>query len=172
MEFVRIDEGNRESVNAFLRKHWFSTDMVIRGTVVDLTRAEGFLSFGDGGDIDALITFLVTDSVCEVTSLDSLTRGRGAGTALIRAVAETARKRGCARVIVTTTNDNIRAIRFYQNRGFKLSNIYRDSLTAARRIKPEIPLTGENGVPLRHEIELELQLGRQHASTEAPPIKK
>ena len=158
MEFVHIGEGNREPVNSFLRTHWFTTDMVIRGVAVDLTRAEGFLSFGNDGEIDALITFIVTGGRCEITSLDSLASGRGTGTALVRAVVETARRRGCERVVVTTTNDNVKAIRFYQNRGFKISNIYRDSLAAARRIKPEIPETGENGIPLRHEIELAMPL--------------
>ncbi len=166
MEFARINVGNRELVNAFLRAHWFSTDMVIRGRIVDLTHAEGYLQYGKSGAINALITYIVTDECCEITSLDSLDGGRGTGTALIRAVVETARLRGCERVAVITTNDNIKAIRFYQNRGFAISNVYRDSLDAARRIKPEIPAIGENGIPLRHEIELQMPLANRHLHRE------
>lgn len=32
-------------------------------------------------------------------------------------------------------------------------------MTLARRLKPEIPLAGEDGIPIRDEIELELALG-------------
>lgn len=108
----------------------------------------------DGGGIRALVTFRTGRDTCEITSLDSLDENRGAASALISAVASEAVRRGAHRLLVVTTNDNLRAIRFYQHRGFAISRVYRNSLEAARRVKPEIPLRGENGVPLLHEIEL------------------
>jgi ribosomal protein S18 acetylase RimI-like enzyme len=36
-------------------------------------------------------------------------------------------------------NENIKAIRFYQKRGFHISNIYINAMEGARKIKPEIP---------------------------------
>ena len=36
--------------------------------------------------------------------------------------------------------------------------LYRNALDASRRLKPEIPLVGNDGIPLRHEIELEMLL--------------
>ena len=36
--------------------------------------------------------------------------------------------------------------------------LYHNALDTARRIKPEIPLTGIDGIPLKHEIELEILL--------------
>jgi hypothetical protein len=36
--------------------------------------------------------------------------------------------------------------------------VHRDALEVSRRLKPEIPVTGEDGIPLRDEIELELRL--------------
>jgi len=49
-------------------------------------------------------------------------------------------------------------LRFYQKRGFELVAIHRNALEHSRKLKPEIPLTGKNGVPLRDEIELEMLL--------------
>jgi len=49
-------------------------------------------------------------------------------------------------------------MRFYQKRGFDMANLYRNAMDVSRRLKPEIPLIGEDGIPLRHEIEFELLL--------------
>ena len=98
----------------------------------------------------------VNADVCEIISLDSLTEGKGIASSLIAK-----NYRGCAsksivkKVIVITTNDNINAIRFYQKRGFDMVKLHHNALDASRRLKPQIPLIGENGIPLRHEIEFE-----------------
>lgn len=55
-------------------------------------------------------------------------------------------------------DDNLNALRFYQKRGFVLVAIYRNALDIARKLKPEIPLIGNDGIPLRDEIELEMIL--------------
>lgn len=57
-----------------------------------------------------------------------------------------------------TTNDNTRAMRFYQKRGFDMTELFRGAVDRARKIKPEIPLTGDDGIPLRHEIRFERTL--------------
>jgi RimJ/RimL family protein N-acetyltransferase len=90
-------------------------------------------------------------------SLNSLVPSIGIGTALIEAVKNVARESGCNRVCLTTTNDNLNALRFYQKRGFVLVTIRRDVIKIARQYKP-IPLIGANGIPIRDEIELELTI--------------
>jgi hypothetical protein len=59
---------------------------------------------------------------------------------------------------VTTTNDNTRALRFYQRAGFHLTALRPGAVTAARKSKPEIPELGEDGIPIRDEIELTMEL--------------
>lgn len=71
---------------------------------------------------------------------------------------EAAREARCRRIVLITTNDNIEALYFYQRRGFDLAHIYRNALDVSRSLKPEIPLIGEHGIPLRHEIEFEMAL--------------
>lgn len=66
-----------------------------------------------------------------------------------------AKERGCKKVILITTNDNINAIAFYQKRGFDMAHLYHNALEVSRRLKSEIPLIGEHGIKLMHEIEFE-----------------
>jgi len=158
MDYIPIAEKNREAVNAFIRERWFSLEMVIRGQIVDMRGAEGFAAVEEG-EIVGLITYIVTGGrTMEITSLDSLTQGRGVGTALVNRTVAAARELGMDKVILITTNDNINALRFYQKRGFDMVRLYHNALDESRMLKPEIPLVGEEGIPLRHEIEFELKL--------------
>ncbi|NWG75746.1 MAG: GNAT family N-acetyltransferase [Rubrivivax sp.] len=72
--------------------------------------------------------------------------------------ARRARQVRCTRVWLLTTNDNVNALRFYQKRGFVLAALHREAVAHARQIKPEIPLSGEYGIPIRDELELEMML--------------
>ncbi len=62
------------------------------------------------------------------------------------------------RLVVVTTNDNLNALRFYQKRGFILVQLRPNALARSRQLKPQIPLVGMDGIPLRDEIELEMDL--------------
>ena len=46
---------------------------------------------------------------------------------------------------------------------FVLVAVHREAVTRSRLTKPEIPLIGANGIPLRDEIELELDLSSGNA---------
>jgi ribosomal protein S18 acetylase RimI-like enzyme len=154
---IPIDEAIRPMVNKFLIEHWHSTVMMVRGKAVDMTDTDGFAVLEDG-HIAGLVTYKIENGECEIMSLDSLIENRGVGTGLLNKVISAAKSAGCRKVRLITTNDNVRAFSFYQKRGFDMSAFYRNSLEAARAIKPEIPLIGNDGIPLRHEIEFELKL--------------
>ena len=49
-------------------------------------------------------------------------------------------------------------MQFYRRRGWKLVAIHFNAVDKARRIKPEIPLRGEAGIPMRDEFELQRSL--------------
>jgi GNAT superfamily N-acetyltransferase len=93
---------------------------------------------------------------CEIVTLNSLVEG--VGTVLLSAVRTVAMSSKCRRVWLITTNDNLHALRFYQRNGFSLVALHRNALDLSRRLKPEIPLTGQDGIPLRDELELEVLL--------------
>ena len=155
MECKRINSRNRNLINAFIKQHWYTTTMIIRGKEIDMTEAEGFY-FNEGKNIIGLITYIVYNDILEITSLDSLQENQGIGSKLVEAVIHEAKERKCQKIVLITTNDNINAIKFYQKRGFDMARLYHNALDISRKIKPEIPLIGDHSIPLRHEIEFEL----------------
>jgi ribosomal protein S18 acetylase RimI-like enzyme len=94
----------------------------------------------------------------ELVAINAFVRRRGVGTALLEAVV--AQCHGFASLRLSTTNDNLDALRFYQRRGFHLASLRPGAVTAARRLKPSIPLFGEHGIEIRDEIDLKLGLRR------------
>ena len=93
---------------------------------------------------------------CEILTLHAGDQWRGTGTALTEAAGQLARRQGCGRLWVITTNDNADALRFCQRRGFCLVRVHRGAVDRSRAsLKPEIPPVGAYGISLRDEIELE-----------------
>lgn len=157
MEYRPVGEQNREEINAFIKKHWFSTDMAVRGELVDMKSLPGIAAY-EGEEIAGLLTYRIKGEECEILSLDSLVENSGVGSALIEHVKEIAREVGCAHLMLITTNDNTHALRFYQKRGFDLVALYPNALEVSRKLKTSIPLTGNDDIPLKHELELQLKL--------------
>ena len=154
-EVVRISPRLRRWAADLIREHWGSTEIVTRGRIHDTGKLSGFIAVL-GGEPVGLVTYHIDGDQCEMVSLDSLMEGIGIGTALVGSVAAEAREQGCRRLWLITTNDNLDAVHFYQKRGFHLVAVHRDALEETRRLKPELPLTGIDGIPLRDEIEMEL----------------
>ena len=69
-----------------------------------------------------------------------------------------ARDRGCRRVWLEATNNNIAAIAFYQRIGMDLCAFRRYAVRASRVLKPSIPLRDSAGVPIDRELEFDLLL--------------
>lgn len=92
--------------------------------------------------------------VPELLLLHALRQAGGIGTAMINALVDILRDAGHDRLLVTTTNDNLAALGFYQRRGFRLHAIRCGAVDEARLRKPTIPLVGFNGIELHDEIDL------------------
>ncbi len=152
--FRPILDTDRRALAGFITAFWRSERMAARGRLFFPAQQEGFIAEKDG-KITGCITFDLQGNEMEITLLDSRERQQGTGTRLLELAVDHARGLGCRRVWLTTTNDNIRAIRFFQKRGFDLVQIHRNAMDDARRLKPEIPATGQEGIPIRHELEFE-----------------
>ncbi|NPV56731.1 MAG: GNAT family N-acetyltransferase, partial [Anaerolineae bacterium] len=148
---------DRAWADGFLRSRWGDTLMVIRGQVYDLREYPAFFAQQDGRRV-GLATYRLDGAACELLSLDSTVERQGVGWALIQAVMAVARAAGCRRLFLVTTNDNTPALRFYQRKGFHLSGLSVGAVDAARQIKPGIPRLGIDDIPIRDEIELEIDL--------------
>ena len=141
----------------FWIEHWGGEEMISRGHIYRPEQLEGFV-IEDRDEWIGLLTYFVKDHECEVTSLDSLREGQGIGATLIGKAIEQARTQGCKRLFLITTNDNLHALGFYQKRGFEIVAIYRGAINESRKRKPAISWIGMNNIPLRDEIELEINL--------------
>ncbi len=149
--------ADRECVRDFIARRWGAEIVVAHGVVYRPHELGGFVA-QRGDEIVGLVTLRAEAGACEIVTIDSTQPGVGIGTALIDAVKEFARQAGCARLWLITTNDNLDALRFYQKRGFALVAVHRNAVEESRKFKPQIPLIGNDGIPLRDEIELEMFL--------------
>ncbi len=129
--------------------------VVSRGKVYQADELPGFTALIEN-EPAGLLTYRIEQEEMEIVTLDSVREGRGVGSSLIEAARELAVKRNCRRIWLITTNDNLSALGFYQKRSFKLRAVYPEALEQSRRLKPQIPMSGKEGIPLRDEIELEL----------------
>jgi GNAT superfamily N-acetyltransferase len=151
------DDGDRCWIEQLWRERWGGAEMVVHEEVFAVHPLQALVAWRGAVRV-GLATYRMLPPVCEILSLDSVQPNRGVGTALLLAVAEHARDAGCTCLRVTTTNDNLRALRFYQKRGFLLRELRAGSIDRARVRKPQIPRVGSEGIALRDEIELEMPL--------------
>lgn len=152
-----MTSDEREWAHALIAEHWGGIMMVSRGVLYDMRTFPGIIAWLDGAPA-GLATYRIDEDGCEVMSLNSVISGAGVGSALLRAVEDTARVAGCGRVFLITTNDNTHALRFYQRHGYRLAALRPGAIDEARHLKPGIPEIGMDGIPLRDELELERTL--------------
>jgi GNAT superfamily N-acetyltransferase len=113
-----------------------------------------------GGEPAGLLTWRQEGDELEIVGVEAWTPDAGVGAALLRTVRRLAADRGCRRLWLITNNDNLTAMRFYQRRGWELVAIHRGGADRSRAAKPTIPLVGDHGIPIHHEVELEFRLDR------------
>lgn len=150
-----IQEGDRNKLSQYIIEHWGADLAVVHDTIYKPSTLPGFLAF-DADEWLGLITYHIERDQCEIVTLDSFRPSNGIGTALLEAVKQAASVVQSQRLWLITTNDNLNALGFYQKRGFVLVAVHRQAVERARKLKPEIPFIGAEGIPLRDEIELEM----------------
>ncbi|MGE7999737.1 GNAT family N-acetyltransferase [Lysinibacillus sp. NPDC093190] len=159
MTVIPIQQLPQNDVLQFFQEHWGSTEMVISSGIYDCSKLDGFTYVDEQNMILGLVTYIIRTKECEIISLDSIVEGKGIGSLLVQAVEENAFEQGCTMITLITTNDNLHAIKFYQKRGYHLVEIIQNAVEQARAYKPEIPLIGYDGIPIRDEIRLAKQSG-------------
>jgi GNAT superfamily N-acetyltransferase len=152
-----LTDDDRPWVEQLVPERWGAPTVVGHGRVYKVAELPGFVAL-DGDQRLGLLTYSIEGDACEVITIDSLREGIGIGSALVEAVAKTARETGCRRLWLITTNDNLPMLRFAQKRGFALVAVHPNAVEESRKLKPEISVVGVDGIPIRDELELELFL--------------
>jgi N-acetylglutamate synthase-like GNAT family acetyltransferase len=119
VNFRGTNEEDRNWITNLLTEEWGSTVLVSRGKLYNGLNLPAIVAEIHNRPA-GLLTYNIEDSKCEIVTLNSLTEGRGVGTGLINEIKRIAKENGSRSVWLTTTNDNKRALKFYQNRGFKI----------------------------------------------------
>ncbi len=153
----RIEDRDREAIAGFTEKHWLSKIVMSRGKAYYPHECEGFIDWREG-QIVGLLTMAYEDDALQVLTLNSVLEGERIGSSLMLMAIDDARDRGIDRIWLTTTNDNIKAIAFYQKLGFRLVQVNVGAVDDARKIKPQIPEVGYDGIPIHDELVFELRI--------------
>jgi len=151
----RTNSSDLEWIRNLFINNWGSDFIVSRGKIQRPENLEGVIAEENGENL-GLATVNIENNEMELITLDSLKPGRGIGTMLINEVVNMAKEKNVKRLWLITTNDNLNALKFYQKNNFHLVKVYPGAIAESRKIKPQIPEIGEDGIPIRDEIELEI----------------
>lgn len=157
MEIHSLAEQDRTWAVQLVVEQWGVEIVVSRGTVHHVHTLPGLIAVHNGQKA-GLLTYTISGEQCEIVTINTLLPSVGVGTALIEEVKSIAERAGCRRLWLITTNDNLHALGFYQQRGFVLAALHRNAIERSRQLKPSIPLIGFDGIPIRDELELEMAL--------------
>ncbi len=141
--------AERDWVRAQLLARWGGTIMAVHGEAIELTGLPTLVAGTRG-----FLIYRAHGPAAEIVALEALDPGAGIGTALVVVATEELERMGVREVWVTTTNDNLDALRFYQRRGFRIEGVRRDAVVEVRALKPTIPVIGDYDIPVRDEIDL------------------
>lgn len=157
VEIKPIQDEDHTWVKEMLFQHWGSEYVVSRGTVHQADLLPGLIAWQNNQRV-GLITYHIENTQCEIVTINNFLENVGIGSKLVDAVQKKARELECPRIWLITTNDNTRALTFYQKYGFIITAFYKNAVATSRKLKPEIPDRGYKDIPIRDEIELEIWL--------------
>lgn len=157
MQVRTLTDLDRDWAAALVTQHFGSPIIVSRGICHHTGTLPG-LVLDDQGERLGLLQYCIVGARCEVVVLTTLRPRQGLGRRMLSELALVARAQGCPCLWLITTNDNRSAQRFYAALGWREVAIHRGAVREARKLKPEIPEFGQDGIPIVDEIEYEFSL--------------
>ncbi|MCU0664655.1 MAG: GNAT family N-acetyltransferase [Myxococcota bacterium] len=131
---------------------------------------QGIVALDEAGAIVGLLTVYAEQAQAEIVSLDSFVESQGVGTALLEKAETALAVLGIDKVRLVTTNDNLRALRFFLRHGYRLLSVHLDAVAKMRMIKPSVGRTGKNGLPLLDMWELQKTLVHTQEEAHSLPL--
>jgi len=152
-----VSDGDRPLLAWLVAELWGSEVVAVHGNLLRPGELPGFIA-ERARRVAGLLTYQLVGDTLEIVTLNAIDRRAGIGTLLIEATVAAARHFRCRDIRLTTTNDNVDALRFYQRRGFRLAELRPGAVDRSRQEKPQIPRFGDYGIPLHDEIDLTLRV--------------
>jgi GNAT superfamily N-acetyltransferase len=148
-------DAERAEARQLFERDFGRTRIVAFGEVVDIDAMPALVAVMNGPPSGALAYRLMGDALHIVAlATDPMWQRSGVGSYLLAEAELLARRLGAKRLVVSTTNDNLPSLYFYQRRGYCLTDLVPNSIGA--HTSKHVP--GFAGIPVRDEIRLEKRL--------------
>ena len=156
--FLReIKSTDQEWIKKISLDLWNSVEVVSQHKIYYTDKLSGILAIYQ--DTRAgLLLYSIDQPTLNIISLNTLYENIGIGSKLIERIEKIGIKKRLKKVRITTTNDNIDALRFYQAKGFQIINVNVDIMKKYRKLKPGLPKLGFYNIEIRDEFVLEKPL--------------
>jgi GNAT superfamily N-acetyltransferase len=148
-------DADRAAARALFEQDFGRTKIVAYGEVMDIEAMPALVAVMYSDPSGALAYRLLGDALHIVAlATDPMWQRSGVGGYLVAEAELLARRLKLSRLVVSTTNDNLPALYFYQRRGYRLTDLVPNNVTAHTREEH----AGFAGIPVRDEIRLEKKL--------------
>jgi ribosomal protein S18 acetylase RimI-like enzyme len=146
-----ISEEEKEEIQRMVKRFWgepeqltFDQEFVVAELPAYIARSEN--------EIIGFVAYTETEKAMLIVALGVLPehQGTGVGRSLVEKVEAEAKKTGKNRLLVSTSNDDLPALAFYQSVGFQIYEV-RPNVIAEKHGRV---LKGIGGLPVRDELRL------------------
>jgi len=149
-------DSDRPAARELFARDFGRTHIVAFGEVMDIDQMPALVAVMYTDPSGALAYRLLGDALHIVAlATDPMWQRSGVGGHLVAEAELLARRLGLKRLIVSTTNDNLPALYFYQRRGYRLTDLVPNSIIAQTGQE----VAGFAGIPVRDEVRLEKRIG-------------
>lgn len=149
--------GDRSFLGRFTAAQWWGETTTVRGPPISVDDVEALGLYG-GSELLAAATLREISGVPTIITIAAISKGCGAGSALIEELAAECRARGFNRLHAVLPNDHLEGLLYLQRRGFRFFAVWPGALDVLRETQPAMPLIGRRSIRLRDVIELERML--------------
>ena len=146
---------DRAAARELFQRDFGRTKIVAFGEIMDIDQMPALVAVLHMDPSGALAYRLFGDALHIVAlATDPMWQRSGVGAYLVAEAELLARRLQLNRLVVSTTNDNLPALYFYQRRGYRLTELVPENVVAHTHQQQ----AGFAGIPVRDEIRLEKRL--------------
>jgi ribosomal protein S18 acetylase RimI-like enzyme len=152
----RASEEKKSEIRDFVRRFWGEEEQLTFDRKFKVTELPAYVARFKDSSVGFISTADVDDAVI-IVALGVLPQyqGSGVGRALVKRVEDEAVRRKKKRLLVSTSNDDLPALAFYQSVGFQIYEV-KPNVIAEKHGKI---LMGIGNLPIRDELRLQKKLG-------------
>ncbi len=142
---------DRKTIRKFAKRFWGEEEQLTFGRFLSVAELPGYVAKKE----NKVLGFISTTDIDDSTIIVALAilpqyQDSGIGTALINVVERETKRKKRKRLLVSTSNDDLPALAFYQSQGFQIYEV-KPGVIAEKHGKI---LEGIGGLPIRDELRL------------------